>query len=1141
MFVLGRILVNIKQNNKTSFGKFLTCGASVIAMAAVSAVSAPVLAQETTAESGNTASTNVVVVGTRRALKNAQQIKKDSDTVVDSISASDIGVFPDKSVAEALQRVAGVTVERFAAKNDVAHFSAEPSGVTVRGLQQVRSEFNGRDTFSATSSYGLSWSDVSPELMGGVDVYKNLTADLIEGGIAGTVNLRTRLPFDQKERVAVITAQAEYGDLVEETKPSISGIFADRFDTKFGEFGFMINGAYSEASTNSQGILLPRATPFAAGLYGPNKVYIPSGVSTNDNTYNRTREGYSAALQWQNNERTMLATLQFNKSSYTNTWNENTIGSSFFWVDPGATNHSTVYTNALIAPPVGGAPFQFDENGMFKSGVITSLGSTFDWANGGPNIDWGTNTLLGYPAGSTNRFGNHALQHGVNVPLKNPCLNGFNGANGQPLPACRYGVSVTAGTRFSDETRNVQDVSFNYAWNVTPKLKLSTDIQYIEATTENYDVSIGLKSYANLDLDLTGKYPVVKYLAPTNVNLIGTGLSDARNYAPEWIMDHITDSKGTQNSFRIDADYKFEGTWLNSIRGGFRTAEREQKHQWSNYNWQSVATEWNTNSEQSLFIDSGPSVGPAGLFQGYEPGSYATKDYGSNFFGGGVITGVFPFITDEIMSSREELAKRFSIRGQTDAGGVASSNWNPICERPTELANSCFTAAEILDVKQTTNAAYLMLKFGGNDAHLFGSSGTFSGNVGLRYVENTTRSSGGLNFASPFTASSLQCTPLTQLQIDQFNALNPPVNGVTFYPTPIGCLTANSIDDINFSLADSILSVAESTHEYFLPSFNIKYKVNDKLQLRFAASRGMSFPEMGLLRNFSSISRGGLVQTDVNSANPNLVFRNGQPYSYKFSYTGQTGNARLKAVTADNIDFTVENYFAAVGSVTFNAFYKQFYDYIQNGRFIVPVTHNGVTRDVRFTGPVNGEGASLKGFEIAFQRYFDFLPGNWSGLGIQANFTHVMNSGIENAGLTLDTADGGSTAGSEESGAINPGRLEGMSDNYYNIAGMYDKGKWSIRAAYNWRSKYLVTVNDCCLGLPVWNGAQGFLDGSIRYDVSPKLQISLQGSNLLGTETKVLQQIEGSTDADPDKAPLLLFGGVFKNDRRLQMGIRYKF
>ena len=188
---------------------------------------------------------DIIVTGQRRALNTSQNIKRNADTLVDSITATDIGAFPDKSVAEALQRVPGITVNRFAASSDTAHFSAEPSGVLVRGLPQVRSEFNGRDTFTANSSRGLSWGDISPELMAGVDTYKNQTAELIEGGIAGSINLRTRVPFDATGQLFQFSGSLIYGDLAKEVTPEVSAFYSNRFDTGMGEFGIMLNGAYS--------------------------------------------------------------------------------------------------------------------------------------------------------------------------------------------------------------------------------------------------------------------------------------------------------------------------------------------------------------------------------------------------------------------------------------------------------------------------------------------------------------------------------------------------------------------------------------------------------------------------------------------------------------------------------------------------------------------------------------------------------------------------------------------------------------------------------------------------------------------------------------------------------------------------------
>src|ERR1700674_779779 len=155
----------------------------------------------------------VVVVGVRAALATAQQVKKDAPTFVDSITATDIGAFPDKSASDALQRLPGITVNRLQSNDDSTHPSGEPTNILIRGLTQVRTEFNGRDTFSADSGRGLNFNDISPELLIGADVYKNQTADMIEGGIAGTVNLRTRLPFDQEGHVLVGSLQGAYGSL----------------------------------------------------------------------------------------------------------------------------------------------------------------------------------------------------------------------------------------------------------------------------------------------------------------------------------------------------------------------------------------------------------------------------------------------------------------------------------------------------------------------------------------------------------------------------------------------------------------------------------------------------------------------------------------------------------------------------------------------------------------------------------------------------------------------------------------------------------------------------------------------------------------------------------------------------------------
>ena len=109
-----------------------------------------------------------------RASSSAQQSSATPTPSSTSITAQDIGALPDRSVTEALQRVPGVAINRFAGTSDPDHFSAEGSGVTIRGLTYVSSQFNGRDTFS-TGVYGqaINFQDVPAELLGSVEVYKN--------------------------------------------------------------------------------------------------------------------------------------------------------------------------------------------------------------------------------------------------------------------------------------------------------------------------------------------------------------------------------------------------------------------------------------------------------------------------------------------------------------------------------------------------------------------------------------------------------------------------------------------------------------------------------------------------------------------------------------------------------------------------------------------------------------------------------------------------------------------------------------------------------------------------------------------------------------------------------------------------------
>ena len=306
-------------------------------------------------------------------------------------------------------------------------------------------------------------------------------------------------------------------------------------------------------------------------------------------------------------------------------------------------------------------------------------------------------------------------------------------------------------------------------------------------------------------------------------------------------------------------------------------------------------------------------------------------------------------------------------------------------------------------------------------------------------------------------------------------------------------------------------------------------KSRPKQFLRFAVSRALARPDMGLYKNYVGISRANPVCGDgsVTYAGPNCT---GDALTYTPQYNASAGNPGLEPTTADQLDLTYEWYFSSTGSLTTALFYKKFNDYVQYGSYARDFTNNGVTRTVSITGPITGDGAKLKGFEIAYQQFFDALPEPWNGFGVQANYTYVDNQGITNSNLT--SVSGGGTVQQDPLITFTDLPLEGYSDNTYNLVLMFEQPKWSARLAYNWRSDYLISQSDCCIKLPIWQDAYGQLDGSMHFRPDDSWDIFLDAQNLLKEETVLRQQVNNNG--------LTLPRSWFMNDRRLTIGVRYR-
>lgn len=199
-------------------------------------------AAQTVPQDGADQAPEIIVTGFRQSLQNAARIKRDSPQIQDSIVAEDIGKLPDTNIAETLQRVPGVQILRNA--------RGEGNNYAVHGLTQVQTVLNGRVVFT-TSNRNANLLDLSADILSGIDVYKTATADQIEGGLGGLINIRTARPFDYDGFRLVGSANANYSRIREKAEPRLAALVSNRWDTGIGEVGVLLGVTYERVTTGA--------------------------------------------------------------------------------------------------------------------------------------------------------------------------------------------------------------------------------------------------------------------------------------------------------------------------------------------------------------------------------------------------------------------------------------------------------------------------------------------------------------------------------------------------------------------------------------------------------------------------------------------------------------------------------------------------------------------------------------------------------------------------------------------------------------------------------------------------------------------------------------------------------------------------
>jgi TonB-dependent receptor len=311
----------------------------------------PSMADTATTPSSDATSTNdiaeIVVTGLRESLVTNEAIKRDSSGIVDAITAEDIGKFPDTNLAESIQRIPGVTIDRD---------NNEGSRVTVRGFGP---EFNlvtlngrsmpGNIAPGATSTRSFDFENLSADGIAGIEVYKTGRADVASGGIGSTINITTARPFDFNSMRATFSAKATddtSSQVGSKVTPEFSGLFSDTFfDDKVG---FLINGSYSKRNSQQQqatigGWLENQFTPGQAGVVSSDtnpdgNNWAPRNLGWGYTDHQRTRVNGQAVLQFKPVE-SLVATVDYTYTFYKDMNQSHTYGA---WFDYGGSPTSAI-------------------------------------------------------------------------------------------------------------------------------------------------------------------------------------------------------------------------------------------------------------------------------------------------------------------------------------------------------------------------------------------------------------------------------------------------------------------------------------------------------------------------------------------------------------------------------------------------------------------------------------------------------------------------------------------------------------------------------------------------------------------------------------------------------------------------------
>jgi iron complex outermembrane recepter protein len=878
--------------------------------------------------------TEVIVTGFRASLQTALDEKRKSDLPIESVAPEDIGKMPDRDVAESLQRLPGVQIDRGP--------TGEGTAVLIDGLRQNLTTLNG-DVFLTGREFYVSGEGsgggaggnaqynslegVPSEEIGGIDVYKNPKASMTEGGLGGTIDLKTRDPLAQPDgltlggnfRESYAQRQDQWtpnGTLVGGYKFSDVLAFTASFsydDEKTLDHEFQdqnrnqwlitdaATGPYSGALTPAGlgvtpgGTIIAPTVKNAAGCSAATpcgvggKYYIDPQLAyfTNDNDERKTYGASFGVAAKITDDITSRLNYFFSREQETSLSYTDKV-----WFNGQGTSHG------FLLPALDTTqPYSIDGNGVVQNGVFnangaetatlyqqdTAVAHNFQWRtafnNGGPlrgDLD------MSYSNATNNLQADQAdVEHGLYTTSAGV-------ATSPAAPGCNNGASTC--------TNGPGSHGYEFAW-------------------QNGGTS-GL--------------PSVNYLAPF-ANILSNPADTT--FKSNWAWANLS----SQHQFAIKLDAQYDPTFIQGVdttlSGGIDYAGRNISQIFGRYliNGTLANGEIAGNANGTPFSNNpGAAYGPYLYYQ--DPG-YGNPNipYSTALSNPGLAMTVNNFGAGKI------IVKNPNSGGMTNPSTYLQTVWAGAgvpntTERFFEDGLSSF------GVEERTTAVYLMEDIGAPSNH-------FHANFGVRVVETNLTINNGQSAESP---------------------------------TYFGTASWNGVD------SNVVPRVTHRSYTDVLPTFNFVLDVTDTQKFRLGAARVVSPQDLYLLGLGNSYNF-------TRQTNARVNVHTGVEDGFAFD-GGSSGNTQLDPYRASQFNLSYENYFAPGALASIGTFYKQVDNFVELESIPTTVIDDfgGSSADV--TTPVNAGNGRIYGFEVGAQYAFGYeLSPVLKGLGFAANYTHSIS------------------------------------------------------------------------------------------------------------------------------------------------------